>query len=115
MWATLGALSILGGFFIYFLKRDLWGLADEVLDGGDVLLIRLARRQYRVELASITRVTASYRLNVATISLELDNPSGLGKKVSFLARSTRQPPTADDLVNDLTSRAMRLRGQRKLV
>lgn len=103
------ALCILGFFLIYFLKRDIWGLADQVLDGGDFLLVRRGKKQERLLLTDIVSVDVTHQLNVTKIMLRLRTPSVFGKKVAFYPKVSHRLGGKNDIADDLAARTRRMR------
>ena len=103
--------------FGYFLMRMLvLDLVDEVLDGGDFLLIRNRGQEERVALSNIMNVSASTMTNPVRITLRLIVPSRLGSEIVFtppipsLFKSFTRSVVAEDLtlrVHEARSRQAR--------
>jgi hypothetical protein len=74
-------LMALAGYFL--MKRYLWDRADEVLDGGDFLLVKKGRQEERVALADIASVSASAYVNPPRITLKLRTPGRFGEQIAF--------------------------------
>lgn len=70
------------GYFI-MKKTGLWELADEVLDAGDSLIVRIGREQEQIPLANITNVGYLPMTEGARVTLTLRSPSRFGNEVSF--------------------------------
>jgi hypothetical protein len=103
------ALSVLGLFLVYFLKRDIWNLLDEVLDGGNFLLVRRGSKQERVPLSDVVNVNVTHQLNVTRIVLRLRTPCALGEKLAFFPKVTHRLGGRNDIADDLTGRVARIR------
>jgi hypothetical protein len=103
------ALCILGFFFIYFLKLDIWDLADQVFDGGDFLLVRRGKKQERLLLTDIVSVDVTRQLNVTKIMLRLRTPSLFGEKLAFYPKVSHRLGGKNDIADDLTARIGRMR------
>jgi hypothetical protein len=103
------ALCVLGFFLVYFLKRDIWGLADQVLDGGDSLLVRRGRTQERVLLTNVASIGVTPQLNVTRIVLQLRTPCVFGEKLAFFPKVTHRLGGRNDIADDLTARVARIR------
>jgi hypothetical protein len=113
VWTTvIIPLCILGGFLIYFLKRDLWGLADAVLDGGEFLVVTYNKTTCQIRLADISKVEAEQRFNAATVTLILAKPCELGDRVRFLAKVSRGEFGPNSIARELAERVVQYRGRR---
>lgn len=104
-YSTLAVtLVIVGVIMVVVFKRRMWGLADEVLDGGDHLLIRRGRRQARIELANVSEVTLDSG-PPTKVTLQLKRPSEFGPTISFLPNPTsRNPLASSSIADDLIQR-----------
>ncbi len=71
------------GYFI--MKKTMWGLADEVLDAGDSLIVRMGREQEQIPLANIINVGYQPMTNPARVTLTLRTPGRFGNEISFYA------------------------------
>jgi hypothetical protein len=69
---------------IVITKRVTWNFADEVLDGGDFLLVIRRGLQMRVPLAQIILVDDTTVSRPASIRLRLASPGILGDEVTFI-------------------------------
>ncbi len=78
------ALCVLGVILVYFLRRDIWGLADEVLDGGHFLLVRRRNLRDSLLLTNVVDVGVTNQLNSTRIVLRLRTPSVFGETIAFL-------------------------------
>jgi hypothetical protein len=89
--------------FFRFRKRN-WGLADEVFDEGDSLLLRYGGKEDRVALSNIMSVSTSPSMDPPRISLRLVNPCKFGTeiafspKIGFLGNPLANNPVAEDLM-----------------
>lgn len=101
-------LAILGVILAVVFKRRMWGLADEVLDGGDYLVIRRGKREARVELANVSEVSVDSG-PPTKVTLQLRLPSEFGAKVTFLPNPTSRNPLATSAIaEDLARRVQQL-------
>jgi hypothetical protein len=101
-------LAIFGVILAVVFKRRMWGLADEVLDGGDYLVIRRGKREARVELTNVSDVCVNSG-PPTKVTLQLRLPSELGAKVSFLPNPTsRNPLATSSIPEDLVRRVQQL-------
>jgi hypothetical protein len=103
------ALCLLGLILAYFLKRDIWGMADQVLDGGDFLLVRRGSKQERVLLTNIIGVDVTHQLNATRVVLLLRMPCLLGEKLAFFPKVTHRLGGRNYIADDLTARIARIR------
>jgi hypothetical protein len=97
------AFMMVVGYF--FMKKLVFDLVDEVLDGGDVLVIRNRGLEERVALSDIMNVSYSPFVNPPRVTLSLRRPSIFGDRVSFGAPVSFVPfstsayaPIIDELV-----------------
>jgi hypothetical protein len=103
-FAVLAAVTIgVGVIFVFVFKKRMRSFADEVLDGGDYLLVRFGRRQERVSLTNVSDIHLESQFGATTVRLQLSVPCEFGAVISFLAKSvSRNPfapnPVAEDLV-----------------
>jgi hypothetical protein len=97
------AVMLVFGFFLF--RSLLWNLADEVRDGGNVLVVRKGGVEERVRLADILNVDMNRFTNPRRLSLRLRTPGKFGDEIAFIpAWSSRQfnplarNPIAESLV-----------------
>jgi hypothetical protein len=97
------------GFFL--LRKLVWNLADEVLDGGDYLLVKSRGYEERVALSNIMNVNASTYVNPPRITLKLVTPAAFGGEVAFVPRTsfTLNPFAKNPVAEDLVLRAYHAR------
>lgn len=69
--------------FFFIMKKMVWDLADEVLDGGDFLIVRFGSEQEQIPLSNIINVSYSYMMNPPRVTLTLRIASRFGNEVSF--------------------------------
>jgi hypothetical protein len=103
------ALCVLASFMVYFFRRDIWDLADEVLDGGDFLLVRRGNKHDRILLANVLGVDVTHQLNSTRIVLRLRTPGIFGDKLGFLPKVTHRWGGRNDIADDLAARVARFR------
>src|SRR5690242_6127399 len=77
---------VMAVFGFLFFRRLVWNLADEVLDGGDYLIVRKGGIEQRVPLANIMNVSGSTYVNPPRVTLRLVEPGPLGDEVAFMPR-----------------------------
>jgi len=82
------------------------GLADEVLDAGDSLLITLQGKQHQVPFNNIINVSATMMMNPPMVTLRLRIAGPFGRDISFLPNQKRQIRLwkGNDFVNELVDR-----------
>lgn len=99
------SLSILAVVFILVLRKRMWSLADEVLDGGAYLLVRFGSRQASINISDISDIHIEHQIGATTIRLRLATPCEFGEAVSFLAiSSSRNPSAPNKIAEDLIAR-----------
>ena len=105
-FAVLSLVLIgVGVILIFVFKKRMWSLADEVLDGGDHLLVRFGRRQERVSLTNVSDIHLESQFGATTVRLQLSAPCMFGTVISFLARSgSRNPFAPNPIAADLMAR-----------
>ena len=77
----IGFLAFLG---LGAMSAFVFDLADEVLDGGDYLVVRKGRHQQRVELSEIVSVSDVRFGNPPRVTLRLARPGKLGRDIAFI-------------------------------
>jgi hypothetical protein len=73
-------------FGILLFRKLLWGLADEVQDGGDYLLVRKGAIEKRIPLADILNVSTSQFTNPRRVTLRLRSPCEWGDEIAFIPK-----------------------------
>jgi len=94
---------LMGGFGYFFFKRFVFDLADEVLDGGDYLVVKKAGEEARVALRDIVNVSYAALQNPSRVTLSLHSPCMFGDEISFVVPATfgapfRKSPIVADLI-----------------
>lgn len=90
------------GFLVF--RKLIWGLADEVHDGGDFLVVRRGGEEESVRLDNIMNVSMTTNVNPPRITLRLVQPGRFGDEIAFSPLSTfsfnpfRKNPIAEDLM-----------------
>ncbi|MBB5191817.1 hypothetical protein HNQ50_002547 [Silvimonas terrae] len=74
-------------FGVVLMRKLVWGLADEVYDCGDQLLVRKGQQEEYVALANIINVSTTFTSNPPRITLRLAQPGLFGDEIAF------SPPT----------------------
>jgi hypothetical protein len=97
-----GLLAVALGALVFLFTR---GLADEVFDCGDHLLVRRGARREKIPLANVMNVGLStYVARIPKITLRLVKPAVFGSEIEFLPVSkfglslTEKNAIADQLI-----------------
>lgn len=90
------------GYFI--MKKTMWGLADEVLDAGDSLLVRRGHEQEQIPLANIINVGYEPMTNPHRVTLTLRSPGRFGNQISFYAQQKFLPFGQNPVITELIQR-----------
>lgn len=113
-WFGLGVPLVMAvlGFFVF--RTLVWSLADEVLDGGDYLLVRRAGEQERIPLSNIINVNSAVQSNPQRIVLKLARPGRFGDEVAFSPVTTfsLNPLAKNAVAEDLMVRVDQARSRR---
>jgi hypothetical protein len=91
-------------FIFFVMKKMIFDLVDEVLDGGDALIVRNRGREDRVTLANIMNVNYSPFINPPRVTLTLRQPSVFGNQITFCAPVRFVPFSTSPLVDELIGR-----------
>ena len=89
-------LLVVAVIFIIVFKKQIWSLADEVLDGGDHLIVRFGTKTQNIPFTNIIDANAVNRFGATTVTLRLSVPCDFGNKISFLAKSESRNPFASN-------------------
>ena len=95
------------GFVI--MKRFIWDLADEVLDGGDHLLVRKGGLEQKIYLNDIVNIEHMGMSSPPRVTIMCRTPGPLGTEVAFTAPISFNPFAKPPLVRDLIERVDRTR------
>lgn len=90
------------GYFI--MKKTMWGMADEVLDAGDSLIVRIGQEQEQIPLANIINVGYQPMTDGSRVTLILRNPSRFGNEISFYALRKFLPYGQNPVITELIQR-----------
>jgi hypothetical protein len=71
-------------FGYYIMKKLVFDLVDEVIDGGSFLLIRNKGWEDRIDLSNIMNVSATQYINPSQVVLHLLKPSRFGSQITFM-------------------------------
>jgi hypothetical protein len=66
------------------MKKTVWNVVEEVLDGGDFLLLKKGNIEERVALSNISKVSAAVFWRPQKVTLSLLTPCKFGSEVSFI-------------------------------
>ena len=94
---------------IYFMKKYVFDLADEVLDDGDALVIKNKGQEQRIALADITNVNYTAMTSPPRVVLSLRHPTVFGDEVAFCAPVQIMTFSQSPLIADLIKRVQRAR------
>jgi hypothetical protein len=104
----VSVLAVLAVILVVVFKKSIWVLADEVLDGGDYLLVRFGKKQQHVSISNVANVDVENQLGATTVRLQLSVPCEFGSVITFLAKSTsRNPFQPSAVAADLAARSTR--------
>jgi hypothetical protein len=96
-----GLMMFIGYFFM---KKLVFDLVDEVLDGGDVLVIRNRGIEERVALSDIMNVSYSPPVNPPRVTLSLRRPSIFGDPINFVPPVSFVPFSTSPIIDELIRR-----------
>lgn len=102
--ALLIGPGILAVFGYFIMKKLVFGLADEVSDAGDSLIVRIGSKQERIPLSEIINISYSYMMNPSRVTLTLRTPTRFGKEISFLPPQRFLPFAKSPIIADLIER-----------
>jgi hypothetical protein len=77
---------VMAVIFAIVLQRLVFDLADEVLDTGDALVVRIGAEDERIPLAQIINVNYAGMTNPRRITLTLRHPGRFGREIVFSPR-----------------------------
>jgi hypothetical protein len=87
--SSLFAVGILGGFFVYLLRKTpIHRLADEVLDCDDHLKVRRGRKEEIIRFSNIAAADVSTSAGIHRITVRLRQPTKLGGQIEFLPQAS---------------------------
>lgn len=116
LWVFVLALGAGFAFAVVLYRKFFSGLADQVHDLGDALLVRRGDEEERIALTNIMNVSITTMVNPPRITLRLIKSSRFGDEIAFLPRSKlvffplAKNAVAEDLI--LRVHAARTRAQR---
>lgn len=104
IWFSIPAalLLLIVGWLI--MRTLVFGLADEVFDEGDALLVRNNKRDVRIPLSNIAAVRYASWLNPGKVTVALKEPCAFGAQIAFLPRTRFLPFLGSPVVWDLSRR-----------
>ncbi len=91
-----------------FVKRRLWGVADEVRDRGDSLLVRSGRVVQTVAIKDIASVRVDPAIVPATVTLTLRQAGGPGGDIRFFPAGGSLDPFGRNRIGEELARRVRL-------
>jgi uncharacterized membrane protein (DUF485 family) len=95
-------IMMIAGYFM--MKKLVFDLVDEVLDGGDVLVVRNGGREEQVALADIMNVGYAPLMNPPRVTLSLRSPTQFGDRISFCAPVRFLPFATSPVIDELIKR-----------
>jgi hypothetical protein len=112
MFLVMPLILAVFGFFLF--RKLVWDLADEVLDGGDFLVVRRRGYEEQVPLSNIMNVNASTMTNPPRISLRLVQAGRFGSEIVFSPKRsfTLNPFAKSEVAEDLIVRVDKARSRR---
>jgi hypothetical protein len=98
-------VPVLMGVFGYrFMQKMVFGLADEVLDAGDALVVRNGGQEERISLSDIKNVNYSPYMSPPQVTLSLRRHTVFGDTVVFCGPVSLVPFSSSPVINDLIDR-----------
>jgi len=94
------------------MKKLVFGLANEVLDAGDALIVRSGGQEERISLSDIKNVSYSRYMNPPQVTLSLRRETVFGDTIAFCAPLTVVPFRSSQVIEDLINRADSARQKR---
>jgi hypothetical protein len=94
---------------IYFMKKYVFDLVDEVWDDGDTLVVKNKGQEQRIALADITNVSYSPMTSPPRVVLSLRHPTVFGDQVAFCAPVQIMTFATSPAITDLIKRVERAR------
>lgn len=70
-------------FGLVLMKKLVWDLADEALDAGDRLIVRMGSDEEQIPLANIINLDYQYMTSPPRVTLTLRTPCRFGDKIAF--------------------------------
>ncbi len=104
------AMFVLVALALFFIRRRIWSLADEVRDGGSFLLVRRGEIEQKVYLHDIEAIDHETAFVPPGIRITCRTPGPLGRKIRFLGDDFESMISTPPIVRDLRERVERLRG-----
>jgi hypothetical protein len=95
-------IMMIAGYFI--MKKLVFDLVDEVLDGGHVLVVRNRGLEEQVALADIVNVSYAPLVNPPRVTLSLRSPTQFGDQISFCAPVRLVPFAGSPVIDELIKR-----------
>jgi hypothetical protein len=109
-WSNLLFLLVVMAFGYAITWLQTSGLADEVLDAGDYLIVRIGPQAARVPIADIESVSESIFLYPGRVTVRLVRPCPFGRVITFMTAvdlSYLIPLVKSRAVEDLAERVER--------
>lgn len=87
LWVFLLAIGVATAVGTFMFRKLFQGLADQVHDLGDALLVRKSDEEERIPLVNIMNVSVTSMVNPPRVTLRLIKPSRFGNEIAFLPRA----------------------------
>jgi hypothetical protein len=94
---------------IYFMKKYVFDLVDEVWDDGDALVVKNKGQEQRIALADITNVSYAALTSPPRVVLSLRHPTVFGDEVAFCAPVQIMMMSQSPVIVELIKRVERAR------
>jgi hypothetical protein len=99
-------------FGYWIMKKLVFGLADEVLDAGDTLVVRRGGQEERIALSDIKNVNYSPYVSPPQVTLSLRRHTVFGDTVTFCAPVSVVPFRSSPVIDGLIDRVDAARRKR---
>ncbi|MEX1666468.1 hypothetical protein [Zhongshania arctica] len=88
----------------YYFKQTVWGLADEVWDNGDFLLVVKSGQQYQLFFNQIKSIKHTYPNHKHLITISTKYNNSFGRSVTFRAEKGYPVLKSPKILNSLQGR-----------
>jgi hypothetical protein len=105
-YPVLIAPLFMAAVFYFIFRRLIFDLADEVVDEGDALRVRIGSEEERIPLSQIINVSYAAMSNPPRVTLTLRQAGRFGREVTFspIQRFAQSLTGKNPLVSDLIER-----------
>ena len=95
---------VLAGVGFSIMKKTMDGVADEVLDAGDSLVVRFGHDLEYIQLSNIINVGYTPMAESSRVTLMLRTPSRFGAEISFYVKQRYVPFGKNPVIAELIQR-----------